>query len=75
MEGRLPGWGQETMGGGDCRLKTSETGEGVGCQRHGTQPGKNRDTEGQVVSLILERKQKSGPLSSWFLESEVTERC
>lgn len=54
--------------------KISETGEGVGYWRLGTQLGRSRDTEGQVVSLTLERKQKSG-LSSWFLESEVTERC
>lgn len=58
VEGRLPGWGQETMAGGDCRFKASETGEGVGCWGYGTQPGKSRDTEGQVVSLILEKKQK-----------------
>lgn len=41
---------KEGFQGGDRRFKNSETGEGAGCLRHGAEPGKSRDTEGQEVS-------------------------
>lgn len=56
MEGGLSGWGQESMGSGDCRLKTPETGKGMGCLRHGIQPGKSRDTDGREVNRDHEKE-------------------